>query len=106
HGLVPVDRKLAGQRDDRRPVEIRVGDAGDEIRRTGTERREACAWHTGAAGHRLGHERGTRLVAREDELKAGLVKALDEIDDLPTRVAEDVADARRVEPVADDASDR
>ncbi len=103
--LVPVDGKLAGQRDDRRAVEIRVGDAGDEVRRPRTERRETRAGYAGAAGHRLGHERGARFVPREDELETGLAKALDEIDDLAARVAEDVADTRGVEPVADDASD-
>jgi len=44
-------------------------------------------------------------MLREDELETRLAEALDEVDDLSTRVTEDVADARGAEAIADDPSD-
>jgi hypothetical protein len=105
HDLIAVDRQLAGERDERRPVEVGLGDAGHEIRRAGAECGEARARPAGAAGHRLGHEGGAGLVLREHELEARSAEALDQVDDLPTRMAEDVTDARGVQPLADEPRD-
>jgi hypothetical protein len=105
HDLVPVDRQLAGERDDRRAVQVRVRHAGDEVGRARSEGRETRPGQAGAARHRLGHERRIRLVLREDELETRLAEALDEVDDLSTGVTEDVADARGAEAIADDPSD-
>jgi hypothetical protein len=105
HDLVPVDRQLAGERDDRRAVQVGVRHAGDEVGGARSERREARPWPAGAARHRLGHERRVRLVLREDELETRLAETLDEVDDLSTRVTKDVADARGAEAIADNPSD-
>ena len=95
HALVAVDRQLAGERNDRRAVEVGVGDAGDEVRGARTECGEARAGASGAAGHGLGHEGRTGLVLREDEFKAARAESFDEVDDLAAGVAEDVAHAGR-----------
>src|SRR5207244_13320947 len=85
--LVAVGRELAGEREDRRAVEVAVRDPGDQVRRARAERREADARDAGARGRGLGDEAGARLVPREDELEPGLSKALDEVHDLAAGVA-------------------
>ena len=38
-----LESRLAGDRDERRAVELRIGDAGEQVRRAGSERRETHA---------------------------------------------------------------
>src|SRR5438132_8578242 len=92
--LEPIARQLTGEREERRPVEVRLRDAGHEVGRTGTERRDADTGDTRRGGHRVGHERGGCLVTREDELEPGRAESLDEIDDLAARMTEHAAHAR------------
>ena len=102
--LEAVDRQLAGERDDRRAIEVRVRDAGHEVGRARPEGRETDARRPGAARHRLGHEGRAGLVPREHELEAGLAETLDEVHHLAARVPEDVPYTRGAQAFPDDAS--
>ena len=61
-----VEPGLAGDRDHRRAVEERVGDAGDEVRRAGPEGRHRDRGAAGQPAVDVGHERGALLVAGGD----------------------------------------
>src|SRR5947208_1566484 len=51
----------------RRATELRVGDAGEQVRRSRTERGQADSGIGREASVDVGHERRALLVAREDE---------------------------------------
>ena len=57
---------LAGDRDHRRAVQVGVGDAGHEVRRTRAERAHGDGGPTGQPAVDVGHERGALLVAGRD----------------------------------------
>src|SRR5881296_1889725 len=103
--LVAIRRKLSAQRDHWRAIEERLGDTGDEVRRPRSERAHAHAGDPARGRHRVCHERGRRLVASEHELEPGLAEALDEVDDLATRVAEDMAHAGGAKAISDEPAD-
>ena len=58
---------LARDRNQRRAIELRVGDAGEQVRRSRTERGQADSGIGREASVDVGHERRALLVAREDE---------------------------------------
>ena len=103
--LIAVRRELTCERQDRRAIEVRVRDAGDEIGRTRAERGETHAGNAGQHRAGLGHERGGRLVFGQHELEARLAESLDEVDHLAAGMAEDVADAGRAQAIAYRAGD-
>ena len=89
-----IGRALPGQHEHRRAVHVRVGDAGDQVRRAGTQRAQCAGRVAGQPAVDLGHERGALLVARQDELD--LVRFLErhhEVGVLLAGDAEDVFDA-------------
>ena len=88
---------LAGQRDERRAVEERVGDAGDEVGRARPERAEADAGAPGQAPVHVGHVGAALLVADGDERDRGVLERLVEVQRLLARDAEDVLDALGLE---------
>jgi len=59
---------LSGDGDERRAVELRVGDAGEQVRRPWPQRREADAREGRETSVDVGHERRGLFVTREDEL--------------------------------------
>ena len=61
-----VRGRLAGDRDHRGAVEVRVGDAGDEVRRARPERAHRDGGATGEAPMDVGHERGALFVPGRD----------------------------------------
>ena len=61
-----VEPGLAGDRDHRRVVEIRVGDPGHEVGGTGPEGRHRDGGPAGQAAVDVGHERGALLVPGRD----------------------------------------
>ena len=61
-----VRGRLAGDRDHRGAVEVRVGDAGDEVRRARAERAHRDGGPAGQPAVDVGHERGALLVAGRD----------------------------------------
>ena len=67
-----VEPGLAGDRDHRRVVEVRVGDAGHEVGGTRAEGRHRHRRSAGQAAVDVGHERGALLVAGRDVADRGL----------------------------------
>jgi hypothetical protein len=61
---------LAGERDERRPVEVRVCDGGDEVRRPRAEGSQADAGAPGEPADHVRHVRTALLVAHREELMA------------------------------------
>src|SRR5947208_8764179 len=98
--LIAVRRELTRECEDRCAIEIRVRDAGDEVRRTRAERSQAGARNAAERCAGLGHERSGGLVLGQDELEPGLAETLDEVDHLPSGMAVHVTDSRRVKAVA------
>ena len=93
----PLEVALAGQRDERRAVEQRVGDAGDEVRRARAERAEADAGAVGQAAVHVGHVGAALLVADGDELDRGVLERRVEVERLLARDPEHVPDALGLE---------
>ena len=104
--LIAIGRELAAEGEDGAPIEVRVRDAGHEVRRSRAEGADAHADAAARRRGRLGHECRRGLVLGEHELEPGLPEALDELDDLATGMSEHVADAGRAQPIADRAGDR
>ena len=71
--------------DHRRPIEKRVRDAEREIHGARSQRRYADSWPPRELAGGVGHQRGHRFVAREDELDAGLPGGLEKIEHLAAR---------------------
>ena len=89
-----LESRLSGDRDERCAVELRIGDAGEEVRRSRAERREAHAGIRGEAAVHIRHERGGLLVPREDELDLlAAIERVVERERLLAGDAEDVAHA-------------
>ena len=61
-----LGRGLAGDRDDRRAIEVRVGDPGQEVRRARAERGHRDGRAAGEPAVDVGHERGALLVTGRD----------------------------------------
>src|SRR5262249_32650300 len=92
---------LAGERDQRRAVEVRVGDAGGQIRGARPERGQTDAGAPRQAPVGGGHERGPLLVARRDEGDPRVEERIEDIQHLLARQAEDVAHAFVLEALDD-----
>ena len=71
----PLEVGLAGQRDERRAIQERVGDCRDEVGGARAERPEADAGPAGEAADRVGHVGAALLVADRDELDRGVGQA-------------------------------
>ena len=71
----PLEVALAGERDERRTVEVGVGDGRHEVRRAGPERAEADAGVAGEAAVDVGDVRAALLVADRDELDRRVARA-------------------------------
>ncbi len=91
---------LAGDGDHRRAVEVGVGDARDEVRRTGTERAHRDGGTTGEPAMDVGHERGALLVAGRDVTDRLVARQrVEDVHRLLAGDAEDVLAALRREAV-------
>ena len=89
----PLEVGLAGQRDERRTVEVRVGDGGDQVQRARPERPEAHARAPGQAPVDVGHVGAALLVAHRYELDGRAGERLVQVERLLAGNAEDVLDA-------------
>ena len=83
---------LAGDRHDRRAIHVRVGDAGDEVRRPGPQGGHAHPSAPGQAAVHVSHERGALFVVRGDELDGTVQQCIHHVDVLFAGNAEDVLD--------------
>ena len=92
-----LEVRLPGQRDERRAVQERVRDGGDEVRRARAERAEADAGAAGEAAVHVGHVGPALLVADRHEADRGVVQGLVQIEGLLARNAEHVLDALRLQ---------
>ena len=80
--------------DERRAIELRIGHAGEQVRRAGSERRETDARIRGETPVHIGHERRALLMTREHEARLlAAVERLVERKRLFTGDAEHVAHA-------------
>ena len=83
---------LSGNRHDRRAIHVRVGDAGDEVCRPGTQGGHAHPSAPGQATVHVSHERGALLVVRGDELDGTVQQCIHHVDVFFAGNAEDVLD--------------
>jgi hypothetical protein len=81
---------LPGNDHERRPVHVGIGDAGDQVRRAGTQRPQTDAGLTGQPPVDFRHEGGPLLVTREDELDGRVLEGHHQIGVLLTRNAKDL----------------
>ena len=79
--------------DERRVIEVRIGDAGGEIGGARSERREAHAGAARQAAAGVGHEGSALLVARRDEADRRVGERIQDVENLLPGQAEDVPDA-------------
>ena len=93
---------LPGQGDERRTVEVGVGDRRDEVERAGPERAQAHAGATGQAAVDVGHVGAALLVAHGHELDRRTRERLVQVERLLARDAEDVRDALGLEALDED----
>ena len=103
--LVSLRRELAAERENGRPVEVRVSDPGHEVGRAGPERGKTDARDTGRGCHGFRHERSRGLVLVQNELEPRLPESLNEVDNLSTRVSVHISHAGGAQSVADRARD-
>ena len=89
----PLEVGLPGQRDERRAVEVGVGDGGDEVQRARAERAQADAGAPGQAAVHVGHVGAALLVSNRDERDRRFRQRLVEVQGLLARDAEHVLDA-------------
>ena len=89
----PGGRALAGDADDRRPIHVGVGEAGDQIGRARAQRRHAHARPARQPPVDVGHERRPLLVPGRDELDRAVEQRIHDVDVLFAGNAEDVFDA-------------
>ena len=88
------EARLAGERDDRRAVQVGVGQAGDEVGRAGPERAETDAGPAGEAAVGVGHEGRPLLVPDGEEGDGlGVLDRLVQVERLLAGDPEDVPDA-------------
>ncbi len=78
----PVQIALPGESDERCPVEIRVGHAGDQVGGPGSESAQADAGPPDEPAHGVGDERPCLLVTDGDELDRRLVEGLVQVERL------------------------
>src|SRR4051794_37427620 len=88
---------LAGQRDERRAVEVGVGDRRDEVQRARAERAETDARAPGEPAHHVGHVGAALLVSNRDERDRRIRERFVQIQRLFTRDAEYMTDPLRFE---------
>src|SRR2546425_9478856 len=88
----PVPARLAGDGHHRRPIEVRVAEAGGEVGRAGAERAETDAGAAAEASPHVGHERRALLVTAGHELDAGVEERVEEGERLLARHAEEDPD--------------
>ena len=93
---------LAGQRHQRRAVEVGVRDGRDEVERARAERSQADAGVPGQAPVDVGHVGAALLVAYRDELDRRVRQRLVEVEGLLPRDAEYVLDALGLEALNED----
>jgi hypothetical protein len=96
-----IAARLPRDRDEGRAVEVGVGDAGREVRRAGSERREADTRATGQAPVGVGHEGGPLLVPRRDEGDSRVQEGVQDVQDFLARQAEHVANLLVLETLDD-----
>ena len=83
---------LAGERHQRRAVQVGVGHRGGQVQRAGAERAQAHAGVAGQAAVGVGHVAAALLVADGDEVDRRARERLVQVQGLLTRDAEDVLD--------------
>ena len=92
-----VEAHLAGDRDHRGVVEVRVGDAGDQVGRPRAQRAEADAGPAREPPVDVGHERRPLLVAHDHDLDRRAAQRLHDLEGLLPGDGEDALDALRLE---------
>ena len=95
---------LAGERDERRAVEVRVRHRGHEVERARAERAEADAGVAGQAAVDVRHVGAALLVADRHELDRRARERLVQVERLLARDAEDVPDALGLEALDEDVA--
>ena len=98
----PLEVALAGERDERRAVEVGVRHRGHEVQRAGAERAEADARVPGQAAVDVGHVGAALLVAHRHELDRRARERLVQVERLLARDAEDVLHALGLEALHED----
>lgn len=99
-----LEAGLAGNSHQRGAVELRIGDAGDEIGRPGAERGETDPGIAAETPVHVRHEGGALLVAGTHEADAGArSERVENVEDLLARHAEDVLDALVLEALDEQA---
>ena len=93
---------LAGQRDQRRAVEVGVRDRGHQVQRARAERAEAHAGAAGQAPVDVRHVGAALLVAHRHELDGRVGQRLVQVERLLAGDAEDVRDALGLEALDED----
>ena len=98
----PLEVALAGERHQRRAVQVGVGHRGHEVQRARPERAEADARVAGQAAVDVGHVGAALLVADRHEVDRRARQRLVEVERLLARDAEDVLDALGLEALDED----
>ena len=87
------DPLLPGDHDHRHGAEQRIGRAGRQVQRAGTERGDADARLAGQPPVGRGHERRALLVAGQDQLDRRIAQAFDDVEVLLAGNPENAVDA-------------
>ena len=98
----PLQVALAGERDERRAVEVGVGHGGDQVQRARPERAEADAGAAGQPAVDVGHVGAALLVADRHELDRGVRQRLVQVERLLARDAEHVLHALGLQALDED----
>ena len=88
-----LEVRLSRQRDERRAVQERVRDRGDEVRRARAERAQADPGAARQPAVHVGHVAAALLVPHRDEGDRGVLQGLVQVEGLLPRDAEHVLDA-------------
>ena len=100
----PLEVALAGERHERRAVEVGVRHRGHEVERARAERAEADAGAAGEPAPDVGHVGAALLVADRDELDRRARQRLVQVERLLARNAEHVLDALGLEALHEDVA--
>ncbi len=100
----PLEVALAGERHERRAVEVGVRHGGDEVERARAERAEADAGAAGEPAPHVRHVGPALLVAHGHELDRGARQRVVQVERLLARDAEHVLDALGLEALHEDVA--
>jgi hypothetical protein len=100
----PLQIALAGERHERRAVEVGVRHGGDEVERARAERSEADPGAAGEPAPHVGHVGAALLVPDRDELDRRARQRVVQVERLLARYAEYVLDALGLEAFHEDVA--